>query len=1507
MKKSIFFILFMFFVSLAASATDITGTVTSNTTWTAANSPYVIVNSIEVNPGITLTVEPGVQVKFNQNRYLHVRGTLNANGATFTGNAGVTKGFWEGIYVSYEYYEVGRVNLNNCKVEYAQNIHVRNGQLTLHKCTLNNFSGTVRISNMGTLNIDSTSISNTNFPITYYGAGVINAGKNVVFADNAYNYVDIDFSEVNELFWLKNFGYPYYNDNSIQVRSGGTLKMDPGVDLQIANTEIQVYGKIEALGTKEKPVIFEKTPGSSYWLGINIRSSSIDTACVFKNCIVRAANYNYYQWYCAFEIESASPVIDSCRFYGNAYNLVMTGICKPLISNSYFGPSITSPGEVFNILMDLNASPTFTNDSIQFNSSEIRAIGLLSSTVVDDAHLKKLSFAGINNISYCLYDNITVNDTASLVIDPGVVIKCRNYNSMITGNGVITGVGTIAEPIIFTSIADDTYGNPADAQNDGTQSVGASSSGRIALYSTALSKIENWKFNYSGYNSGNWALYVKNSNVVNKCEIKNSYNAVWFAKNAKITNNSFINIPQYPIGYQASNGTPDLTGNTLTNVGYIGIQLDGVDNDSPSLKKINFAGYNNLPYILTHTLTVDEGNVLNINPGIVIKSQNFWNCGMLINGALKAIGTKTDKIIFTCIKDDSAWGDTNNDGTGSVPGNDDWMGLIFSGSASDTNNILRNCEVRYSGESYLNDYYYAPIAVIDCRVLLDSVKINFSARCGIGIFGSANPEIKDCELNNIGWEPLYMDMFANPTFVGNTKLANVADIAIKLRRGTVSGTVPVRSFAGYNPITYLWYDDAMTVNDQLTIPAGLTFKGPGRWNINGKLNILGTAEKPVVFTTVEDDMYGNPKDSQQNGQATTNTNGGYFVFYDASNDSSVIDHAIFRYSTTTSVQLNNASPTIQNSRFENSSQIGISLVGNSAPAIDNCTFNNIAYPFNTSLLTYPKSTIGNTISGTTGRGIRVNDETLTQDATLKKRSFAGIANIPYIFRNYSVGTSAKLTIEPGVISKFNDYGYINVSNGISAIGGSTPDSTIVFTSDRDDFYGGDTYSNEDANTPWNYSWQGIYLYNEAIDENCVFKNCIFKYASYPDSRGAITLDNASPTIQNCRFEKGYHGIISNNASLPIISNCDFREVDPNYGYAIWNKTSTNTVTATNCWFNSATGPKNATSNPTGTGERVSDYVIFNPFANKLGKAELGDVSLNGTINPYDASLILQHAVSNIVLTPAQQKVADLSKNGSITSFDASMILQYNVGLVATFSPNPSMVRRYLPAEGMTSIALEGMRQTENSSEFTVPVSLRTGALVKSLDMQYVFNPNHIELVSVSSSKFNSGITLSQTTQTDNGALALSVCSAYDLALNNDFIYLTFKLKNPDIAESEITLTSAIANESPVIPNGSSVIVVSKIISELESVKFDRLIAVWIAANKINVSYNSPTVIRSFNVRIMDVSGRMVADRIFNELEAGKHVLQIPLSDLGNLQKGVYIVQINVDSSRNFTKKMVINW
>lgn len=127
--------------NLIPLATEVGGPIVSDTTWTLSNSPYVVVVNTEVWEGVTLTIEPGVEVKFNAGRFLQVNGTLVARGTAvqpivFTSNEPTPQpGDWNGIvfadssidasFNSVGNYISGSV-LQYCTVEYATRVEAGN-------------------------------------------------------------------------------------------------------------------------------------------------------------------------------------------------------------------------------------------------------------------------------------------------------------------------------------------------------------------------------------------------------------------------------------------------------------------------------------------------------------------------------------------------------------------------------------------------------------------------------------------------------------------------------------------------------------------------------------------------------------------------------------------------------------------------------------------------------------------------------------------------------------------------------------------------------------------------------------------------------------------------------------------------------------------------------------------------------------------------------------------------------------------------------------------------------------------------------------------------------------------------------------------------------------------------------------------------------------------------------------------------------------------------------------
>lgn len=87
-------------VSLSGNAQIYVGdTLTENTTWSKTGQDYIVVQSVIVPKGITLTIEPGVKVLFEVNTALEVRGTLIAQGTPSDSIMFLPEDdLWNGIY-----------------------------------------------------------------------------------------------------------------------------------------------------------------------------------------------------------------------------------------------------------------------------------------------------------------------------------------------------------------------------------------------------------------------------------------------------------------------------------------------------------------------------------------------------------------------------------------------------------------------------------------------------------------------------------------------------------------------------------------------------------------------------------------------------------------------------------------------------------------------------------------------------------------------------------------------------------------------------------------------------------------------------------------------------------------------------------------------------------------------------------------------------------------------------------------------------------------------------------------------------------------------------------------------------------------------------------------------------------------------------------------------------------------------------------------------------------------
>lgn len=99
----------------------VSSNISSDTTWSGS---IIVENDITINSGVTLTIQPGTGVFFEDDAQLKVQGTLIAEGTTsypivFSGaSTSPSVGDWDGIYFDNSSVDAN-CRIKNCKIEYA--------------------------------------------------------------------------------------------------------------------------------------------------------------------------------------------------------------------------------------------------------------------------------------------------------------------------------------------------------------------------------------------------------------------------------------------------------------------------------------------------------------------------------------------------------------------------------------------------------------------------------------------------------------------------------------------------------------------------------------------------------------------------------------------------------------------------------------------------------------------------------------------------------------------------------------------------------------------------------------------------------------------------------------------------------------------------------------------------------------------------------------------------------------------------------------------------------------------------------------------------------------------------------------------------------------------------------------------------------------------------------------------------------------------------------------------
>jgi hypothetical protein len=302
-----------------------------------------------------------------------------------------------------------------------------------------------------------------------------------------------------------------------------------------------------------------------------------------------------------------------------------------------------------------------------------------------------------------------ISITSTLTIQPGTIVKFADEvsdNSIFVSNsGRILAEGTSTRSIVFTSNRDDSKGGDTNGDGASTSPARFDWGGIIINSNNCVFKYCTFLYGGEGPSIGTSQPTLEFSSyygIIDHCTFaycggETSYTGCGVVDanachNAafSIKNTTFYGcVKPLFINPWISVDNSNTFHNPTTNEGN---QLNGIFVTSDANEATSDVSWTEteVPFVLTGGLVIGDGLKLILANNVIIKVSDLPSPGFnridLRDGSSTIDGFALSGVVFTSYHDDSHGGDTNGNGSASIPSTNDWYGVLDVSATISTNN-----------------------------------------------------------------------------------------------------------------------------------------------------------------------------------------------------------------------------------------------------------------------------------------------------------------------------------------------------------------------------------------------------------------------------------------------------------------------------------------------------------------------------------------------------------------------------------------------------------------------------------------------------------------------------------------------------------------------------------------------------------------------------------------------------------------------------------------------------